>query len=61
MSHQGPPSYEMFNYNPVAESGAIIVSGNARFTVLTDSLVRMEYAANGKFEDRACSVFARHL
>ncbi len=39
--------------NPVAAPGATVVCGNARFTVLTDRLVRMEWAADGKFEDRA--------
>ena len=32
---------------------AVVVSGNARFTVLTDRLVRMEWAENSAFEDRA--------
>ena len=39
--------------NPVARPEATVVCGNARFTVLTDRLVRMEWAADGKFEDRA--------
>ncbi len=39
--------------NPVAKSEATVVCGNARFTVLTDRLVRMEWAEDGKFEDRA--------
>ena len=39
--------------NPVAAPGAIVTSGNARFTVLTDRLVRMEWAQNGVFEDQA--------
>ena len=39
--------------NPVAAPGATVVCGNARFTVLTDRLVRMEWAADGVFEDRA--------
>lgn len=30
----------------------IIVCGNARFTMICDSLVRMEYSNQGKFEDR---------
>ena len=30
-----------------------MVSGNARFTVLTPRLVRMEWSEDGKFEDRA--------
>ena len=39
--------------NPVAAPEAIVVCGNARFTVLTDRLVRMEWAQDGTFEDRA--------
>lgn len=39
--------------NPVANPKAIVMSGNARFTVLTDCLIRMEWAADGKWEDRA--------
>ncbi|MCM1501064.1 MAG: DUF5110 domain-containing protein [Bacteroidales bacterium] len=44
---------EAAQYNPVADSRAIVESGNARFTVLTPRLIRMEWAENGKFEDRA--------
>jgi len=40
-------------YNPVAAPGAQVVAGNARFTVLTDRLVRMEWSAEGRFEDHA--------
>ena len=40
-------------YDPVADPEAVVVSGNARFTVLTPRLVRMEWSADGKFEDRA--------
>lgn len=43
--------------NPVADPAAIVVSGNARFTILTPGLVRMEYAVGGKFEDRASFAF----
>ena len=39
--------------DPVADSKAVVVSGNARFTVLESRLVRMEWAADGQFEDRA--------
>lgn len=39
--------------DPVADSKAVVVSGNTRFTVLESRLVRMEWAADGKFEDRA--------
>jgi len=49
-------------YNPVADPGAIVTVGNARFTVLSPQLIRMEWAADGKFEDHASFVFLnRHL
>ena len=39
--------------DPVANPEACVVAGNARFTVLTDRLVRMEWSENGEFEDHA--------
>ena len=39
--------------NPVAAPGAQVVAGNARFTVLTDRLIRMEWVPDGTFEDHA--------
>ena len=39
--------------NPVARPEAQVVVGNARFTVLTDRLVRMEWSESGAFEDNA--------
>ena len=47
------PMNELLPYDPVANASAIVVSGNARFTVLTARLIRMEWSANGAFEDRA--------
>ncbi len=44
-------------YNPVADPKAVVQFGNARFTVLTPQLIRMEWSASGKFEDRASLVF----
>lgn len=38
---------------PKASDEAVVVEGNARFTVLTDRLIRMEWAEDGLFEDRA--------
>ena len=38
--------------NPVADPAAVVVQGNARFTVLGPRLIRMEWASDGKFEDR---------
>lgn len=43
--------------NPVAEPRSIVQLGNARFTVLTPQLLRLEWAADGKFEDAASLVF----
>ena len=39
--------------NPLARPEAVVIDGNARFTVLTDRLIRMEWAEDGVFEDRA--------
>jgi alpha-glucosidase (family GH31 glycosyl hydrolase) len=38
---------ELYEYDPIADPKATIVSGNARFTVLTDRVIRMEYINNG--------------
>ena len=43
--------------NPLADPKAVVTVGNARFTVLTPELIRMEWAADGKFEDHASFVF----
>ena len=39
--------------NPVAKPEATVTCDKARFTVLTDRLIRMEWAEDGVFEDRA--------
>ena len=43
--------------HPVADPKAIVISGQARFTVLTPQLIRMEWSASGRFEDHASLVF----
>lgn len=43
--------FSMDNY-AAAEAANIVKTGSARFTVITDRLIRMEYADQGKFEDR---------
>jgi len=43
--------------NPVADPKAVVTVGHARFTVLTPQLIRMEWSADGKFEDHASFVF----
>ena len=39
-------------YQPAADASAMVVDGQARFTVLTPRLIRMEWSADGNFEDR---------
>lgn len=43
--------------DPVANSEAVVIGEHYRITVLTEGLVRLEYAEDGVFEDRA-STFA---
>jgi alpha-glucosidase (family GH31 glycosyl hydrolase) len=45
------------HYDPIANPHASVIVGSARFTVLTPHLIRMEWTADGKFEDRASLVF----
>jgi alpha-glucosidase (family GH31 glycosyl hydrolase) len=45
------------HYDPVADPHAVVIVGNARFTVLTPQLIRLEWATDGKFEDHASLVF----
>jgi alpha-glucosidase len=51
--HVAPPGV----YDAVAEPRAVVALGNARFTVLTPRLIRMEWSADGQFEDHASLVF----
>jgi len=44
-------------FDPVASPESIIVFNNARFTVLTSHLIRLEFSRNGVFEDRPSQVF----
>ena len=43
--------------DPIADPSAVVTIGHARFTVLTPQMIRMEWAADGKFEDHASFVF----
>lgn len=43
--------------NPKADDKAVVTAGNARFTVLTPRMIRMEWSADGKFEDRKTLTF----
>ena len=40
-------------WNPVANPEAVVISGPARFTVLTPEMIRLEWSPTGQFEDRA--------
>ncbi|KAF2128438.1 glycoside hydrolase family 31 protein [Dothidotthia symphoricarpi CBS 119687] len=51
-----PARYE-FKTRPVAHTDAIVAGDKYRFTILTDGLLRFEWAEDGVFEDRA-STFA---
>lgn len=42
--------------NPVASADATVVEGNARFTVLTPEMIRIEYSDSARFDDRASFV-----
>ena len=44
---------------PCAASSNAVVAGNARFTIITASCIRLEYSPNGQFVD-APSLFAAH-
>ncbi|HVO75140.1 MAG TPA: TIM-barrel domain-containing protein, partial [Ignavibacteriaceae bacterium] len=52
-------SIQMFpqTYNGKANPDAVIISGNARFTVLTSGIIRMEWSEDGVFEDLASLTF----
>ena len=43
--------------NPVAHPDSMVVCGQARFTVLTARLIRLEWAADGQFVDQATFAF----
>ena len=60
---QGDKHFVMPAGNPVADPAAVVVEDSARFTVLTSSLIRCEYALPGdQFEDRqTVVVFNRRL
>jgi alpha-glucosidase (family GH31 glycosyl hydrolase) len=45
------------HFEPLADPRAVVVVGNARFTMLTSRLLRLEYSPEGKFEDRPSQAF----
>ncbi len=50
-----------FRGQPLADPRSTVISGNARFTILTPRLVRLEWSATGQFEDRASFAFPTRL
>lgn len=51
------PSQFKLALKPLAAQKAMIHVGQARFTILTDRLIRLEYHPEGCFEDRASQAF----
>jgi hypothetical protein len=44
-------------FHPIANPNAVVSVENARFTVLTDRLIRLEYSKDDQFEDRPSQAF----
>ena len=44
-------------YNPEANSAAMVIAENVRITILTERLIRLEWAEDKEFEDNATLVF----
>ena len=44
-------------YNPTANPNSVVQSGKARFTVLTEHIIRMEYSNDSNFVDQASLTF----
>lgn len=55
----GACSRSMPAENANAGSGTAIIEGKTRFTVISPTLIRMEYADDGQFEDRPTQTVAR--
>lgn len=51
------PAYLQVRFDPVADPAAVVQTANARFTILTSRLLRMEYSPDGRFEDRPSQAF----
>ena len=49
--------HELEAYEPKADAKSTVVAGSARFTVLSERLIRMEYSESGSFEDKATMGF----
>ena len=48
-----PVSLSVPPFAPLANPAAIVTAGNARFTLLTDRLIRLEWSATSTFQDAA--------
>jgi alpha-glucosidase (family GH31 glycosyl hydrolase) len=46
-----------FTGEPVANPASLVVSGRARFTILTSRLIRLEWSETGQFENRGTYAF----
>ena len=59
MMNSTSPFFERIKLHgkPVANPDSIIVHGQARFTLLTPRLIRLEWATNSQFEDRSTFAF----
>ena len=53
---QIPPHFQL-NFQPVADPKATVIVGSARFTMLTPRLIRLEFEANGRFQDKPSQPF----
>ncbi len=51
------PEHFRLNFRAIANKEAVVERGNARFTVLTERLIRLEYHPSAQFEDRATQSF----
>ncbi|RPJ51969.1 MAG: alpha-xylosidase, partial [Chloroflexi bacterium] len=51
------PEHFKIKLDPLPNPSAVVQTGQARFTVLTPRLVRMEWSPVGAFEDRASQAF----
>ncbi len=51
------PEHFKLSLDPVAAPEAMVIVPQARFTVLTPRMIRMEYTPSEKFEDRASQTF----
>jgi hypothetical protein len=57
MSDSPVPEQFKIDFRPAAEPRAVVTEGRARFSVLTERLLRLEYSPSGQFEDHPSQVF----